>query len=275
MSDELQKLREIVARLRAPGGCPWDREQTHRSLRGCMIEEAYEVVDAIDRNADQDLREELGDFLLQVFMHAQIAEEEGRFTLDDIAQTISEKLIRRHPHVFGDASAHDSEAVLKQWDAIKRKEKGTPADASRLDGVTASLPALLRSAAIHKKASKAGFDWDDAKGVLGKVREELDELEAEMAAGNAIEIEKEVGDLLFSVVNLSRKLKVDPELALTASTLKFIRRFQQMEKIFAESGKRLEESTLAEMDAVWDAIKRQEKGSADPTGTSNTPSASR
>src|SRR5580658_5091316 len=207
---QVARLRDIVARLRAPGGCPWDREQTHASLRASAIEEVYEMVEAIDAGDDPHFKEELGDLLLQVMMHAQIAEEEGRFDLEGIAAEVAEKLVRRHPHVFGENKLADSDAVLKQWDEIKKAErqsKGAAPNASALDGVSAALPALMRAEKVQKRAARVGFDWEDLGGVIEKIREEVAEVEAE--SGNRARLEDELGDLLFTVVNLTRKAKCE------------------------------------------------------------------
>jgi len=258
MSDAMDKLREIVARLRAPDGCPWDREQTHASLRGSLIEEAYETVEAIDEADDAHLCEELGDLLLQVVLHSQLAAETGRFTLDDVADTLSAKLIRRHPHVFGEATAADSAAVLQRWDEIKRSEKGRVAD-SILDGISNALPALLHAEKVTERAARVGFDWEVPAQVLGKIREELAETEEAIGLGDAGKIEEELGDLLFAVVNLARKLKVEPEVALRRATGKFSRRFRALEKVLQARGRKFEDCTLAEMDAVWDEVKAGER----------------
>lgn len=254
--DALTRLRAIVHRLRAPGGCPWDREQTHETLIPHLLEEAYEVVDAI-RSGDSDLMcEELGDLLLQPVLHAEIAAEEGRFNLDQIAAVLSEKLIRRHPHVFGESDAATSAAVLNQWDAIKRQEKGTQKE-GHLHGVGAGLPALMRAQKLQKKAARAGFDWPDAGPVFEKIREETAELQQAVNEGSREEIESEVGDLLFSVVNLARKLGIESEAALAFANEKFTRRFHAVERRLAMEGKSLEAATLTEMDAAWDAIKKE------------------
>jgi MazG family protein len=253
MNDSIQKLRDIVAQLRAPNGCPWDREQTHAALRNDLIEEAWEVVDAIGRNDDAHLREELGDLLLQVVMHSQIASETGAFNLDEVAREIGEKLVRRHPHVFGEKKLGDSGAVLKQWDEIKRQEKGAE---SVLDNISLALPALMRAEKVQKRAARVGFDWPDIHGVVEKIHEELRELEAAQQSGDHEKIVDEMGDVLFSVVNLARKLKTQPELALQQSTNKFIGRFKKLEAVLAERGQKFDQLTLAEMDAIWDEVKR-------------------
>jgi MazG family protein len=252
----VQQLRAIVTRLRAPEGCPWDREQTHASLRAGLIEEAYEVVEAINQNDDENLCEELGDLLLQPIFHAQIAAEEGRFNFDDVARTVVEKLLRRHPHVFGEDQCADSAEVLRKWDDIKRAEKGGKAT-SALDGISGGLPALMRAEKVQKKAARVGFDWNEIAPVLAKVREELAEVEAELPHGIANpKIEEEIGDLLFSVVNLARKLKVDGETALQRSTDKFGSRFRKVETLARERGLAMEKMSLAELDALWDEVKR-------------------
>jgi MazG family protein len=255
---QVARLREIVATLRAPGGCPWDREQTHASLRASAIEEVYEMVEAIDAGDDPHFKEELGDLLLQVVMHAQIAEEEGRFDLEGIAAEVSEKLVRRHPHVFGEKKLGDSEAVLKQWDEIKRAEresKGAPADASALDGVSAALPALMRAEKMQKRAARVGFDWEHAGAVVEKIREEVAEVEEEMRRGDRVKLEEELGDLLFTVVNLTRKANCEAEILLNEATNKFVRRFQAMEAEAAKMGKTVKDMTLAETDALWERVK--------------------
>jgi MazG family protein len=251
----IDQLRDIIAKLRSPGGCPWDREQTHATLRAGLVEEAYEVVAAINSGDDANLREELGDLLLQPIFHAQIAAEEGRFDFDDVARSIVEKLIRRHPHVFGDDRCADSAEVLRKWDDIKRAEKGNVAT-SALDGISDGLPALMRAEKVQKKAARVGFDWSEVAPVAAKIREELAEVEAEIAAGASAKIEEEIGDLLFSVVNLARKLKVDGETALQRATDKFATRFRAVEALAGERGIVLEKLTLTELDVLWDEVKR-------------------
>lgn len=255
----IEQLRAVVARLRAPDGCPWDREQTHSTLRKDLLEEAHEVVEAIDNKDDAHLREELGDLLLQVVMHSQIAGEEGRFDFDAVAAGIAEKLIRRHPHVFGEKKLGDTAAVLKQWDEIKREEKGAKQDTSILDGISSALPALMRAQKTGVKVARVNFDWDDTAGSIAKIREEIVEVEQEIAANEPEKLEEEMGDLLFAVVNLSRKLKIDAELALHKATAKFTRRFQKLETILHERGLKLGDLPLAPLDAIWDEIKAEEK----------------
>ena len=260
----IDQLVAIVARLRAPGGCPWDREQTHASLRGGLLEEAYEVVAAIDAADDENLREELGDLLLQTVFHAQIAEEEGRFRFDDVARGIAEKLVRRHPHVFGEDHCADSAAVLVRWDEIKRAEKGGDARHSLLDGVPGALAALLRAEKVQKKAAKVGFDWDAVAPVIAKVREELAEVEAALATHEPGVLEGEIGDLLFSVVNLARHLKINAEVALHRATNKFITRFHAIENLARERSLSLELMSLDEMDALWTEVKRENSKFPEP-----------
>ena len=251
---QLARLRAIMHRLRAPGGCPWDAEQTHASLVPNLIEEAYETVDTIQRGDHDHLKEELGDLLLQVIFHSELAQEAGRFTFDDVARGISDKLVRRHPHVFAQSDANTSEAVLQQWDEIKRAEKGDEQQ-PYLHRIGQGLPALLRAAKLQKKAAKVGFDWPDEAGVLAKIREELDELEAALQDGDATSIEEELGDLLFSAVNLSRFRKADPEVVMAASNTKFEKRFAAMELALKKQGSNLEAATIDEMEAAWQAAK--------------------
>ena len=246
-------LRRIVARLRAPDGCPWDREQTHASLRAALVEETYEVLAAIESGDDANLCEELGDLLLHVTMHAQMASEVGAFTFDDVARGVAEKMVRRHPHVFGVDQAADSAAVLLKWDEIKRREKGAAADASLMDGLPASLPALMRAQKAQAKAGKVGFDWPEVSQVLAKVREEVDEVAAELAADvpDQGRVSDEIGDLLYSAVNLARWQKLDAEATLNQATDKFVRRFRRMEAELRARGGRWEEASFEELDALW------------------------
>jgi len=254
-SYDLHDLAEIVRILRAPNGCPWDAEQTHLSLRRNLLEEAYEVVEAIDENSPDHLKEELGDLLLQVVFHADISRDEGQFDLNDVADGICKKLIFRHPHVFGDVSVSSSGEVLVNWEELKRKEKGQKSNADAVDSVARSLPALWRAEKVQKKAAKCGFDWDKAEGAADKLCEEAAELRAALNGdGDPVE---ELGDLLFSAVNVARFLKADPEDCLHAAADKFAARFRRVEELALAQGKTLEEMSLAEMDELWDSIKHQ------------------
>ena len=261
-----ERFCELIARLRGPGGCPWDREQTHASLKAMTIEEAYEVLEAID-HGDEELAGELGDLLLQVVFHSQIAREGGRFTIADVIDRVSAKMVRRHPHVFAGHDADTPEQVLRTWEAMKRQErraKGKDATESALDGVSKSLPAVLEAFQISTKAARLGFDWPDADAVLAKLDEETAELKAAMAGPerDALPISDEIGDLLFAAVNLARKLGLDPESALKSANRKFRRRFRHVEDRLRERGRAPAESTLAEMDALWDEAKAAEAGRA-------------
>lgn len=249
----IRHLLDIMARLRAPDGCPWDREQTHVSIKPQLIEECYEVLEAIDAESPAMLKEELGDLLLHVVFHAQLGREAGHFDFDDLTAGVNEKLIRRHPHVFGDEmKLEDADAVVETWEEIKKREK--PERTSPLDGVPRNLPALMRAAKVSKKAAKTGFDWPDKQGPIDKVREEAAELAAETEPDR---VEDEFGDMLFAMVNLARHLNVDPEQALTRATNKFQHRFEAMRARLEANGKSLNDYTLAEMDAVWDAVKAE------------------
>jgi len=267
-SRDIARLIEIMAALRTPGsGCPWDLEQNFATIAPYTIEEAYEVADAIARGDLGDLREELGDLLLQVVFHARMAQEQGVFDFGDVVHGITEKLIRRHPHVFGDARGMSAEAVEGLWDQIKAEERAEKQNANggapkgptgALAGVPVVLPALTRALKLQAKAGKVGFDWNDPHAVLAKIREEADEIEAELEAGDRTAAAAEVGDLLFAVVNLARHLDADPEAVLRATNHKFERRFAAIEEALAGRGKTPQEATLAEMDALWDAAKAAE-----------------
>src|SRR6266481_1101882 len=250
------KLCEIVAKLRGPGGCPWDREQTHESLLPALIEEAYEVTEAAREKNDAHFREELGDLLLLVVMHAEIASETDRFNIDDVVRDISEKLIRRHPHVFGTSDARDSGAVLKQWEAIKRDEKKT--DSHYLASLPKALPALQRAQKAQSKAARVNFDWADLRDVVAKIEEEVREIKEATTSRDRAMMEDEIGDVLFAVVNLARKCKIDAESALQGGTDKFVTRFNQLEDELRAQGKQLGDVDLAEMDAIWNRIKNDE-----------------
>ena len=253
------RLWEIIGILRKE--CPWDREQTYESLVPCMLEEAYEAADAVRRKDFPNLREELGDVLLQVLMNSVIAGEKGDFLLLSVMNDECRKMIRRHPHIFSGESAKSVDKVLEKWENIKGKEKGTETQAEVLAGVPRALPALTRSFKIQKKAADVGFDWDDVSGAFQKIKEETEELLAASEAQDREAVSGELGDLLFSVVNAARFLKVDPEQALTGTSDKFIRRFSYVEKAALEQGRRLETMTLEEMDKLWDEAKRLEKAS--------------
>ena len=252
------RLVEVMTRLRAPGGCPWDAEQTHESLLRYLIEETYEVVDSIEGGHPEELREELGDLLLQVVFHAEIAREAGRFDMDDVAQSIVDKLIRRHPHVFGDETAETPAEVENRWEKIKaaeKREKGK--DEGILSGIPKHLPGLLKAQRLTEKAGKVGFDWPDTGGVLGKLREEMDEVEQAVKSGDREAVKEEFGDLLFVLANLARHLDLDAEAALQQTNRKFVRRFEFVEARLKERGKDPTHSSLEEMDALWEEAKRE------------------
>jgi len=258
-SRDISSLIEIMAALRSPGtGCPWDLEQNFRTIAPYTIEEAYEVADAIARGDLKDLRDELGDLLLQVVFHACMAEEQGAFDFGDVVETITTKLVRRHPHVFADAERPTAQAVGGLWERIKaqeRAERSETAPSGALAGVPVALPALARALKLQDKASKVGFDWNDPHAVLAKIREEADEIQVELDQPDRSKTAAEVGDLLFAMVNLGRHLGADPEDALRQCNLKFERRFAAIEKALAARGKTPKESTLAEMDALWNEVK--------------------
>lgn len=252
-------LVNLMARLRAPEGCPWDREQTFDTIRKYTLEETYEVLDAIDRRAWDDLRDELGDLLLQAVFYAQMASEENRFTIADSLDAINQKLVRRHPHIFGGETARTGDQVLKRWDEIKATEKtekaGTPQ--GLLDGVPRAMPALVEAQQISSRAAGVGFDWNNAEEVLDKLREELAELSAARQAESADAMEDEIGDLFFVVVNLARFMKVDPEQALRRTNTKFRRRFSHIERRLAQQGKTVKGTPAGELEALWQEAKEQ------------------
>lgn len=258
------KLVAIMARLRAPGGCPWDREQTHATLRTYLIEEAYEVLDALDSTDDVKFAEELGDVLLQVLFHAQIAREEGRFAITDVIRQIYEKMIRRHPHVFGEKRAKDAAEVLRNWEIIKKQERQTKLGPSAklakpesiLDGVPRSLPALLEGFQLTRKAARIGFDWDSVDGIFDKLLEESTELRHALAQQESpVRIEAEVGDILFVAVNLARFLQIDPEIAMKKASAKFSRRFREMERLALQQGTPLAAVPRPQMESLWEQSK--------------------
>ena len=259
-----EKLVAVQARLRGPKGCPWDREQTHQTLRTYLLEEAYEVLEALDTGNDAKFAEEMGDLLLQIVFHSQIASEEDRFTVADVIREIHDKMIRRHPHVFGETHAKDSKEVLRNWEQIKAEERraakgeggdGAKEEPSLLDGVSRALPATLEGFQLTRKASRIGFDWENANGVMDKMREETAELEIAFNDKDQQKLEEEMGDLLFAITNLSRKLGIEPEAALRRANEKFTKRFDAMERAFTGSGRRLSDATLKEMEEEWQRVK--------------------
>ena len=272
-----EKLVAVQARLRAPNGCPWDREQTHQSLRTYLIEEAYEVLEALESGNDAKFTEEMGDLLLQIVFHSQIAREEGRFTVAEVIREIHDKMVRRHPHVFGKTRAKDSAEVLRNWEQIKAEERrssdnkrdsrtgdSAAKEISLLDGVSRALPATLEGFQLTRKASRIGFDWQDAGGVFEKMQEETEELKEALKEQDHLKTEEELGDLLFAVVNLSRFLKVDPEIALKKANAKFSRRFRAMENLARKNGREFKHLPREEMESFWDAAKKSEGSRTHP-----------
>ncbi len=250
----MKDLENIVSILRAPGGCPWDMEQTHASLRRGLLEESCEVIEAINEESPGHLKEELGDVLLQVVFHADIEKDAGRFDLEDVADGICKKLIFRHPHVFGDVTVSGTDEVLSNWEDLKREEKSQQTYTDTLNAVAKSLPALWRAEKVQKKAKKAGFDWPDAQGAVDKLSEELSELREAIAQGT--NVEEELGDLLFAAVNVSRFVHADPEETLNAATEKFISRFAKVEELAKAQGQDMAQMSLTELDKLWEAVKR-------------------
>lgn len=253
----MDDLIEILKRLRSDDGCPWDREQTHLSIKKNLIEETYEVIEAINCNDPVLLQEELGDVLLQVVFHTQMETEAGNFDFDDVANGICKKLIERHPHVFSDCTVHSVDEVLSNWDDIKRATKGQKSQSDSMLCVPRELPALMRSQKVQHKAAKAGLDWSDVHGAFDKLQEEIEELKEAIATGDAINIAEEMGDFLFSGVNVSRLLGLDAEEVLTASTDKFIERFTLVEQFAGDKGILMAEATASTLDALWDEAKNQ------------------
>jgi len=251
------ELLRIIETLRSPGGCPWDIKQTHESLKPYVIEEAYEVADAIEQGAPHKLADELGDLLLQVVLHAQIGKEAGTFNIETVLDCVNQKMIRRHPHVFGDEQVSGTEEVLQNWEEIKKKE-GSPQDQAKsvMDQVPLSLPALYRASKVQKKAARLGFDWPDSQGPWLKIREEIEEFDKELQEGDdRSRLIEEFGDILFSLVNLSRKLDIDAEDAMQLATKKFEKRFRYVEKRAAGEDRPMSEYTLEELDRFWDEAK--------------------
>lgn len=275
-----EKLVAVQARLRAPDGCPWDREQTHATLRTYLIEEAYEVLEALESGDDAKFAEEMGDLLLQIVFHSQIAREEGRFTVADVIREIHDKMVRRHPHVFGEKSAKDAAEVLKNWEQLKKEERSAAAKKngggkkteSLMDGVSKALPATLEGLQLARRAARIGFDWESADGVFEKMKEEAEELRRELAGGEKgsaraedARAEEEMGDLLFATVNLARWLEVDPEIALKKANAKFSKRFRVMEALAAKSGKALADVPRDGMERLWEEAKVGGKHGSSPS----------
>jgi tetrapyrrole methylase family protein / MazG family protein len=256
--DEFDKLVSIFERLRGPGGCPWDAEQNHKSIARSIIEEAYELFDAIESNDIVHMREELGDVLLQVVFHSIIANDQGEFTLADVINGLREKLVYRHPHVFSDSKAETAQEVIRNWDLLKQQEEGKSERESILDGIPESLPSLLTARKIQAVVSRVGFDWQDARGVVDKLKEEASELVEALDKDDKDGVEEEIGDLLFSIVNFARLQKVDPESALRKTNRKFRKRFFEIEKEAMKRGVTLDEMTLEEMDRIWESTKAGE-----------------
>ena len=252
----IDDLVAIIKLLRAPGGCPWDREQTHESIKKNFIEETYEVVEAINKQSTDMLREELGDVLLQIVLHSEMESENGNFSFDDVVNDIVQKLVVRHPHVFGEVVANNTAEALNSWDAVKLKTKGQKNQTESMLSVPRELPALMRAQKIQHKAAKIGFDWDNVGGAVDKLYEEIDELKTAMEQGKRFDIEDEFGDVLFSCVNIARFIDVDSEEALTASTDKFMSRFSLVEQMASEQGIDMKSSSIEELDRLWDKAKK-------------------
>ena len=256
--DLFESLVEVIATLRGENGCPWDREQTHTSLKSTLIEETYETVEAIDSGDPSKLKEELGDLLLNVMLQAQIAAENQDFTIYDVIDTLTEKLIRRHPHVFGNVEVDNADDVVNNWEAIKSQEAGYEDRKSVVDGIPNALPALLRGQKIQKRVARVGFDWDNIVDVIDKIDEELIEVKESLKDNDLNAVENEIGDLFFSIVNLCRFVDLQAEETLRKSNRKFINRFKRLESVFEKQGKSLTDQTLAELDAVWEQVKKDE-----------------
>lgn len=252
---DINDLISLITLLRAPGGCPWDREQTHVSIKSNFIEETYEVIEAINKNSISGLREELGDVLLQIALHCEMESAKGNFDFNDVCDELCKKLIVRHPHVFGDKVANNTKEALDSWDSVKASIKGTKTASSKMDSIPIELPALMRAQKVQSKAAKAGFDWDNQNGAFLKLNEEINELKIALSHNNLAEIEDEFGDVLFSCVNISRFIGVDSEEALKASTDKFITRFKIVEKLADENDIDMNSSSIDELDALWDKAK--------------------
>jgi MazG family protein len=273
IGDQFEALVSLQGRLRAPGGCPWDRRQTHETLRTYLLEEAYEVLEAIDKADPRELSEELGDLLLQVLFHAELAREAGRFDISSVIRSIHDKLVRRHPHVFGDVKADTPEQVVQNWELLKAEERRGRSKAaakdqispSALDGIPRTLPALLEALQLTRRAARVGFDWQNVEGIFDKLDEEVTELRAALREGGASRAEEEVGDLLFVIVNLARHLKIDPEVALTHANRKFKARFQDMETAARNEALRLGDMSQEELEALWEAAKTRARAATSQT----------
>ncbi len=252
---DINDFLRLITVLRSPGGCPWDRKQTHESIKKNFIEETYEVVEAINKADAQSLREELGDVLLQVAMHSEMESEKGSFDFNDVVNDICKKLVVRHPHVFGDVAAQSSDEALQSWDQVKLKTKGMKKQSEAIIKVPREFPALMRAQKVQEKAAKTGFDWDNVNGAVEKLHEEIDELETALAAGVGKDIEEEFGDVLFSCVNVSRFIGADSEEALTASTDKFIKRYLLVEQLAADDGVDMKSASIEELDKLWNKAK--------------------
>ncbi len=260
MTHKIQDFVRLIAKLRDPnGGCPWDLKQNYRSMIPCLLEESYEVIEAIEQNNPQDLKEELGDLLLQVVFFSQLAAEEQKFTFDDVVNNVAEKIIRRHPHVFGEKSAGNEQEALQNWNAMKAEENKDKGHTSILDNIPHAFPALMRAEKLQKRCAKVGFDWQNIEPVIAKIEEELSELKQEINRPHLVQaqVEEELGDLLFAVVNLSRHLKCQPEESLRKANHKFERRFRAVEMKLKQQNKTVEQSSLVEMDMLWDEVKKE------------------
>ena len=258
LREEFSTLRQVIATLRGPNGCPWDKKQTHESLKPYLIEESYEVLDAIDHEDDDHLVEELGDVLLQVMLHAQIGEDAGWFSIQDVLASVTNKMVRRHPHVFGEVVADTAEEVVSNWDAIKQQEKGKK-DAGRLSGIPKGLPGLMKAISLQKAAAKVGFDWTEAEPIWSKLDEELEEFKAELTHGDRQKMEQELGDVLFTLANVARFYKIDAEQAIASTNTKFQRRFEYMEDSISNNGKQMQDLRIDELEAIWQESKKYDK----------------
>lgn len=263
VGDLFAELVKIMEQLRAEKGCPWDRAQTHESLKPFLIEEAYEVLEAMEAKDQGKFQEELGDLLFQIIFHTQISKEQGQFTMEQLLEKITEKMIRRHPHVFSDALVADAQEVLFNWEEIKRREKGDKRTGSALDGIPRDLPSLLRAHRLQDRASRLGFDWPDVEGAYAKAEEEMGELRSALHEGERSRMEEELGDLLFSLVNIARFIEVNPEEALRKAIGRFIQRFHHIEESFKQQGREIQKGDLEEMERLWQEAKKKEGGYAE------------